>query len=236
MADERPELVLHRVTVCGIPFTVERRFTPTRLLGQGAYGAVCGARLKDGSMHEEVAIKRIAGVLATSGSLLEGKRALREIMLLRHLQHENVCCLTHLMAPPPGNDLYLVSDVMDSDMARVISSPQPLTEDHCRWFVYQMLRGLKYVHSTNVVHRDLKPSNVLLNANCDVRRSHRPRSRHPMTTLTGLVARAAQDRRLWARARDRRGRQRQRLHHDAVRCDAVVPSTRDPGEREAGRP
>jgi serine/threonine protein kinase len=33
----------------------------------------------------------------------------------------------------------------------------------------QLLRGLKYIHSANVLHRDLKPSNLLLNANCDLK-------------------------------------------------------------------
>ena len=36
-------------------------------------------------------------------------------------------------------------------------------------FVWQLLRGLKYIHSANVLHRDLKPSNLLLNANCDLK-------------------------------------------------------------------
>ncbi|KAK4429698.1 Mitogen-activated protein kinaseD5 [Sesamum alatum] len=41
----------------------------------------------------------------------------------------------------------------------------------CLWqyFLYQILRGLKYIHSANVLHRDLKPSNLLLNANCDLK-------------------------------------------------------------------
>lgn len=38
-----------------------------------------------------------------------------------------------------------------------------------QYFLYQILRGLKYVHSANVLHRDLKPSNLLLNANCDLK-------------------------------------------------------------------
>jgi serine/threonine protein kinase len=32
-----------------------------------------------------------------------------------------------------------------------------------------VLRGLKYVHTANVLHRDLKPSNLLLNASCDLK-------------------------------------------------------------------
>ncbi|KAL0916942.1 hypothetical protein M5K25_014497 [Dendrobium thyrsiflorum] len=38
-----------------------------------------------------------------------------------------------------------------------------------QYFLYQILRGLKYIHSASVLHRDLKPSNLLLNANCDLK-------------------------------------------------------------------
>jgi mitogen-activated protein kinase 1/3 len=38
-----------------------------------------------------------------------------------------------------------------------------------QYFLYQLLRGLKYIHSANVLHRDLKPSNLLVNANCELK-------------------------------------------------------------------
>lgn len=53
-------------------------------------------------------------------------------------------------------------------MHRVIRT-QELSDDHCQYFIYQTLRGLKAMHSANVLHRDLKPSNLLLNANCDLK-------------------------------------------------------------------
>lgn len=58
---------------------------------------------------------------------------------------------------------------METDLDRVINSRQGLSIDHVRFFVYQLLRGLKYLHSANVLHRDLKPSNLLVNSNCDLK-------------------------------------------------------------------
>ena len=67
------------------------------------------------------------------------------------------------------DDVYIVSELMDTDLHQIISSPQPLTDDHCQYFLYQILRALKYIHSAHVLHRDLKPSNLLLNGNCDLK-------------------------------------------------------------------
>lgn len=58
---------------------------------------------------------------------------------------------------------------MESDLHQIIHSAQALTPEHTRYFLYQLLRGLKYVHSANVIHRDLKPSNLLVNENCELK-------------------------------------------------------------------
>jgi mitogen-activated protein kinase 1/3 len=58
---------------------------------------------------------------------------------------------------------------MQTDLHRVIYSRQDLSDDHVQYFIYQLLRGLKFLHSASILHRDIKPSNLLINANCDLK-------------------------------------------------------------------
>ncbi|KAG8663764.1 mitogen-activated protein kinase 4-like isoform X2 [Manihot esculenta] len=154
--------------VYGNLFEVSSKYVPPiRPVGRGAYGIVCAAM--NSETQEEVAIKKIGNAF---DNRIDAKRTLREIKLLRHMDHENIVALRDIIRPPQKenfNDVYIVYELMDTDLHQIIRSNQPLTDDHCRYFLYQLLRGLKYVHSAHVLHRDLKPSNLLLNANCDLK-------------------------------------------------------------------
>ncbi|GAQ82056.1 Mitogen-activated protein kinase [Klebsormidium nitens] len=155
--------------VCGNLFEVLAKYVPPiRPIGKGAYGIVCSAI--NSETQEEVAIKKISNAFENR---IDAKRTLREIKLLRHMDHENVIAIRDIMRPLADigkyNDVYIVYELMDTDLHQIIRSSQQLSEDHCQYFLYQLLRGLKYIHSANVLHRDLKPSNLLLNANCDLK-------------------------------------------------------------------
>uniref|UniRef100_M4BKV8 Mitogen-activated protein kinase n=1 Tax=Hyaloperonospora arabidopsidis (strain Emoy2) TaxID=559515 RepID=M4BKV8_HYAAE len=143
---------------------VGTRYTLVRLLGKGSYGQV--AEAFDAERQKKVAIKKIINVFDQE---IDCKRLYREIYILRRLRHSQVINLIDVI--PPENydtftDLYLVFDFVDTDLHKLIMSPQYLTIRHIQVFLYQLLCGLKYIHSANVIHRDMKPANILLNEDC----------------------------------------------------------------------
>ncbi|KAL2829023.1 kinase-like domain-containing protein [Aspergillus cavernicola] len=148
-------------------FIVDDRYTVTKELGQGAYGIVCAAT--NVQTGEGVAIKKVTNVFSKK---ILAKRALREIKLLQHFRgHRNITCLYDMDIPRPNdfNETYLYEELMECDLAAIIRSGQPLTDAHYQSFIYQILCGLKYIHSANVLHRDLKPGNLLVNADCELK-------------------------------------------------------------------
>ncbi|KAJ3447924.1 mitogen-activated protein kinase [Anaeramoeba flamelloides] len=153
--------------VAGTQFTVDQKYKYMKKIGQGAYGIVISA--KDNTTKDKVAIKKIIGVF---DRLTDAKRTLREIKLLKHFNHENILCLKDVIIPPVKeqfSSVYLVTELLATDLRKIINSKQQLTEDHVRYFLYQILCALKYLHSGNVIHRDLKPGNILLNENCNLK-------------------------------------------------------------------
>jgi len=138
--------------------------TPDRPIGYGAFGVVWS--VTDPRDGKRVALKKMSNVFQNVVSAL---RVYRELRMLSHFHHENVLSAQDILQPGHIEflqEIYVVTELMQSDLHKIIVSPQPLTADHVKVFLYQILRGLKYLHSARVLHRDIKPGNLLVNSNC----------------------------------------------------------------------
>ena len=153
--------------VIGSTFLLDERYQIQDTLGSGAYGVVVSAR--DSVSGEVVAIKKIEKAFEHSTYT---KRTLRELKIMRLLTHENIIRIKSIQLPRSReefDEIYVVLELMETDLSSIIKSPQPLSDEHCQFFLYQLMRGLKYMHSAGILHRDLKPRNLLVNANCDLK-------------------------------------------------------------------
>ncbi|XP_058477671.1 mitogen-activated protein kinase 7 [Solea solea] len=151
-----------------VKFDVGEEYDVIETIGTGAYGVVSSARRRDNG--QQVAIKKISNAFEV---VTNAKRTLRELKILKHFKHDNIIAIKDILQPnlphSAFKSVYVVLDLMESDLHQIIHSAQTLTPEHTRYFLYQLLRGLKYVHSANVIHRDLKPSNLLVNENCELK-------------------------------------------------------------------
>uniref|UniRef100_A0A2P2MM09 mitogen-activated protein kinase n=1 Tax=Rhizophora mucronata TaxID=61149 RepID=A0A2P2MM09_RHIMU len=117
--------------ILGNLFEVSSKYVPPiQALGRGASGIVCCAR--NAETNEEVAIKKVGNAF---DNRIDAKRTLREIKLLCHMDHENIIKIKDIIPPPMKesfNDVYIVYELMDTDLHQIIRSKQALTDDHCQ--------------------------------------------------------------------------------------------------------
>uniref|UniRef100_A0A673NPL5 mitogen-activated protein kinase n=1 Tax=Sinocyclocheilus rhinocerous TaxID=307959 RepID=A0A673NPL5_9TELE len=137
-------------------------------IGTGAYGTVCSAIDRKTGM--QVAIKKLHRPFQ---SRLFAKRAYRELRLLKHMKHENVC-YQHLHLP-------------FTLLKNCLMKMERLSEDRVQFLVYQILRGLKYIHSVGIIHRDLKPGNLAVNQDCELKILDFGLARQADSEMTGYV-------------------------------------------------
>lgn len=137
------------------------KFEIQQKLGRGAYGVVWKAR--DKRTGELVALKKVYDAFQNS---TDAQRTYREVLYLRHLSdHPNIVNLKTTFRALNNKDLYMVFDLMETDLHIVIRA-HILKDVHKQFIIYQLFKSLKYIHSADLIHRDLKPSNMLINSDC----------------------------------------------------------------------
>jgi mitogen-activated protein kinase 1/3 len=151
-----------------------------KILGHGSYGEVALAIHRE--TDKKCAIKLMRDIFEIP---VDAKRAYREIHILRHLRHVNIILLHEVLSPLAEEtssnfykkrpikelaDLYLVFDFVDTDLSKIFRSDQHMGVGHIKYILYQLLLGLNYLHSANVIHRDIKPANILISCtNCSLK-------------------------------------------------------------------
>ncbi|XP_058818291.1 stress-activated protein kinase JNK-like [Topomyia yanbarensis] len=147
-------------------FTVPGRFQNLFPIGIGAQGAVCAAM--DTVTGRPVAIKKLSRPFQ---DVTHAKRAYREIKLMRLVDHPFIIKLLHAYTPQTTLrtfcDIYLFTERMDTNLSVVIGNR--LDHERLSFLVYQMLCGIKYLHSAGIIHRDLKPTNIVVRADCSLK-------------------------------------------------------------------
>ncbi|XP_074567471.1 putative serine/threonine-protein kinase At1g54610 isoform X1 [Curcuma longa] len=163
-------------------------FQKLEKIGSGTYSNVYKAR--DLVTGRVVALKKVRMESVQSAESV--RFMVREIILLRRLDHPNVVRLEGLVVSrvPFSPSLYLVFEYMDHDLAGLVSLPGVrFTESQVKCYIKQLLSGLEYCHGQGVLHRDIKCANLLLNqdgilkiADFGLATSFDPKKRKTMTT------------------------------------------------------
>ena len=139
---------------------VEKRYEILSKLGKGAYGIVW--RAVDRKTKQGVALKKVFDAFQNQS---DAQRTYREVMFLYRLDHSNIIKLLNVMRADNKMDLYLVFEIMETDLYATIRA-NILQDVHKQFITYQILRSVRYLHAVQIIHRDLKPANILLNTDC----------------------------------------------------------------------
>ena len=143
-------------------FPAEETYQIERKIGKGSYGTVVAAR--DRGSGEPVAIKHIDRVFLDTADAVRTVRELRFLRVLKHPAIVNVRTVLIPERPSSFDDVFIVTELLDSDLSQLIRRRERMSPEQARWLVYQLFEGLEFIHSAHVYHRDLKPANLLVSA------------------------------------------------------------------------
>ncbi|XP_064422904.1 mitogen-activated protein kinase 9 isoform X2 [Latimeria chalumnae] len=166
MNESKSDSQFYSVQVADSTFTVLKRYQQLKPIGSGAQGIVCSAF--DAILSIHVAVKKLSRPFQNQ---THAKRAYRELVLLKCVNHKNIINLLNVFTPQKSleefQDVYLVMELMDANLCQVIH--MELDHERMSYLLYQMLCGIKHLHSAGIIHRDLKPSNIVVKSDCTLK-------------------------------------------------------------------
>jgi serine/threonine protein kinase len=159
---------------CGMPLILAGRYIPTKLLGQGGFGAAFLAKDRFTPTMRECVVKQFqpsgnltGKQLEIAENLFEREAAVLERLGNKHQQIPDLFAFFPLIVPSMRRDreeqyFYLAQEFIDGqDLEQELTVKGTFTEDEVRFVLIEILKVLRFVHANNSIHRDIKPSNIM---------------------------------------------------------------------------
>ena len=139
-------------------------FTILGNLGQGKNGIVY--KMKSNIKNNVYTVKEIKRPKNDNDNI----KLKREIQIQSNLYHPNIACLLTHFYDKNTDRYYLVSDYFEGiNLEMFARQNKNINEKIIIYILKQILYGLHYLHSSNIIHRDIKPDNILINSNFDIK-------------------------------------------------------------------
>ena len=142
-------------------------------IGEGTFGMVFKAEYvgditfaEKNRIPKKVALKKIKMEDSKEGFPIT---ALREIMLMKKCHHENILEILEIVTSKiysknnKKQEVYLVFEYMEHDLGGLSLAEYKFDLPQIKYIMYQILKGVQYLHKNNIIHRDIKCANILIN-------------------------------------------------------------------------
>jgi serine/threonine protein kinase len=138
-----------------------KRYIEKSKLGEGAYGEVW--LVYDRKTQQNIALKKVKNISSSEGI---PQTTLREVSILRDLDHENIVRLHDIHFEFDKKSLSLTFEYIELDLAKYLKNLDgrglSLGLTQIKQIMFKMINAINYLHERAILHRDLKPCNILV--------------------------------------------------------------------------
>jgi p21-activated kinase 1 len=140
----------------------ESLFTNLEKIGQGASATVYIGNKVGGSLDEFIAIKQMDLEKQSKKDLI-----LNEIQVMKQYKHKNI--VNFIDGYFWDDKLWVIMEYVSGGTLTDVLVNSYMNEDEISVVCREVLQGLVFLHSKNIIHRDIKSDNILLSMDGDIK-------------------------------------------------------------------